>query len=144
MLQQICRSRHRRMSFPEGVPTLFPSDESCRECNLQSENATPKSQKSSQKNPLRNPIYQKRKKKNPLGISKNIEMPSGFHYSFLKCQIQYPIHSKAVSKIAHQCRIKNKSSFINSPDEVEGLSTPFERASVRLISPIICITFTPE
>lgn len=43
----------------------------------------------------------------------------------------------------NQWRIKNKSSRISSPDEMEGFPTPLERASVRRISPIILITFTP-
>lgn len=43
-----------------------------------------------------------------------------------------------------QWRIKKRSSFMSSPLGVEGLSTPLERASVRRISLIIRITFTPE
>lgn len=41
------------------------------------------------------------------------------------------------------CRMKNTSSFIRSPSFVDGFSTPFDRASVRLIMLMTFITFRP-
>ena len=42
-----------------------------------------------------------------------------------------------------QCKMKKKSSFIRSSGEIEGLSTPLLRASVRRIRPMMSITFRP-
>lgn len=92
-----------------------------------------------------------RKKKNRHKKSENGDRTP---YPLLKI---YQDHSKDYFKIIrktqmaqrykkqkrNQWRIKNKSSRISSPDEMEGFPTPLERASVRRISPIILITFTP-
>lgn len=44
---------------------------------------------------------------------------------------------------SQSCRMKNTSSFIRSPSFVDGFSTPFDRASVRLIMLMTFITFRP-